>query len=139
MWQKDADMEDNIACAYMAFNTIDLNIKSWLNLHPAEKKNVIVHEVCHLIVTYLNYNNWSVIPHHGKEWVKCMLNAGETPIPYWNASRVYYQAKCDCVEAWVANSFVAQKCVECKQNIIYTGDVKKFLKKDVASGSKSVL
>jgi predicted SprT family Zn-dependent metalloprotease len=51
----------------------------WMGMEPDDRKNTIVHEVCHLAIQRLHDHSTPGIKTHGDEWRELMLVCGEDP------------------------------------------------------------
>lgn len=65
-----------IGIAHMSKSRITLSAHHWPTLSAAERRNVIIHEVCHLVV-YFVYGGLARA--HGTEWKRYMRMAGGRP------------------------------------------------------------
>jgi predicted SprT family Zn-dependent metalloprotease len=72
-----SNLDKAIGMCYPRTKIIEIQKSLWDDAHEHEKRNIIIHEVCHVIV-YCKYG----VMDHGPEWRIAMRETGE--IPYTN-------------------------------------------------------
>ena len=120
--------------AYVRTYLIKLSEPLWLRASEQERRQVVVHEACHIIAEYLARLRRKKISSHGKEWKACMVTAGYKPDRCHSVDRtglvkqyVKYEAACKCSAVWVSHvraGSVRRKrlyCKHCKANVKLTG------------------
>ena len=63
--------------AHNKTETIRLALEAWQEIGPAKRKNLVIHEACHLVA--MEQHGLAIAP-HGKEWKMAMRGAGETDL-----------------------------------------------------------
>jgi len=65
---------------FPSYKLIELSRNLWNEASLKERKNVIVHEVCHIIVYT---RSGPQTEYHNDEWATCMTNVDEVPHIYY--------------------------------------------------------
>ena len=65
----------------LGYNRLSFSKIWWEYLTDKQRKEVVVHEVCHLGDTYLNImdKSWNSMLDHGHRWQELMIRAGASP------------------------------------------------------------
>ena len=113
-------------------NLIEISQPLWERASEEQRKQVVVHEACHLIAHCKHGNE---IKPHGPEWKKCMVAAGASPLRCHNVNRdglkrqyVKYAVQCACTSVWVGHVKAAKvrankfSCKRCKNKVKLTGE-----------------
>jgi predicted SprT family Zn-dependent metalloprotease len=75
-----------LACA-SGYNQLSFSKIWWKYLTDEQRKEVVIHEVCHLVDVYFSINNvsWKSTLGHGHKWRELMVRAGAKYIESkWN-------------------------------------------------------
>ena len=117
--------------AFAQSKLIEFSSPLWARASESERKQVIIHEACH-IIAYYKYG-FDIKP-HGSEWKRCMVESGVAPLRCHNVDRkglkkqyVKYQVECECVAVWIGHVKAKQvrdgllSCCRCKAKLRLTG------------------
>jgi predicted SprT family Zn-dependent metalloprotease len=113
------------------FNTIVISSQLWERASTLDRRQLIIHETCHIISHYKFGEN---IEGHGKEWKQCMVKSGLKPDRFHHVNRdglkrvyVKYEIECNCSKVWIGHGKAAQVrknilwCSVCKGQVKLTG------------------
>jgi predicted SprT family Zn-dependent metalloprotease len=121
------------ARAHCHLSIIEISEPLWHRADIQEKKEMFIHETCHIIA----YNKFGGhITHHGKEWRECMGRAGILKQEYRHninteglrRQPIRYEAQCSCrifdISHVRAGRFKSRvyNCDYCKQPVHLTGN-----------------
>jgi predicted SprT family Zn-dependent metalloprotease len=124
-------MTRSFGLAYTQSYFIKFSSPLWERASTKDKKQVVIHEVCHIIASHKHGND---IKDHGNEWATCMVKAGVKPdrchtVDTTGLTKQYvkYAIACACAAVWTSHIKASQvkrkklKCNKCKHKIILTG------------------
>jgi len=117
--------------AYTNQKHVEFSSPLWDRATEQEKRQVVIHETCHIIA---KYKHDFKIKDHGEEWKKCMIAVGVAPERCHTVDReglvrqyVKYEADCGCTKIWVGHVKAGQvrnknlSCRKCKGKVSLTG------------------
>lgn len=121
--------------AWYATKRISFSSPLWERMTEEEKKQIAIHETCH-IISYEKYGNEG--KGHGQQWQQCMKKAQVRPLRCHTIDRtglrtrqIKYAVTCACTTAWVSR-YRAEQCKEslltckrCKTKVTLTGETVK--------------
>jgi len=122
---------------FSSFNLIGAEIKLskklWERATPAERKNTVIHEACHVIQAVVDSDGYRRTKGgHGQKWKELMVNTGEEPEICHKVSTCGLERRqqrftycCACREHKITKTRVNKikkgavyRCVKCKQEIV---------------------
>ena len=111
---------------------IEISIPLWHRATLQERRQLIIHETCHIVSMYKHGTH---ITAHGSEWKQCMIKCGVPAERCHHVNRdglvrqyVKYEVQCDCALVWIGHVKAAQvranriKCRRCKGLARLTGN-----------------
>lgn len=121
----------------LGYNKLSFSKIWWEYLTDKQRKEVIVHEVCHLGDTYLNImdKSWNSMLNHDRRWQELMIRAGASPDKKWNQEMPEklkdiinpYKVECGCgvtriprkqyMRVFGTPAFYTYRCVICNQSL----------------------
>jgi len=117
--------------AFAQKKLIEFSTPLWARADEEQRRQVVIHEACH-IIAYHKYGYG--IKAHGREWKKCMVEAGVPPLRCHDVNRyglkkqyVKYAVQCARTSVWVGHVRAAKVranklfCKRCKKKLKLTG------------------
>lgn len=109
--------------AYYRQKLIKLSHSYFDNISIEEQRNTVIHETCHIIAHHL-FPQQKIMP-HGKEWKRCMRNAGLAAKRTHNFEIAKgVQVKCNCGERTITKNKATRmrngtqyRCSKCNELI----------------------
>lgn len=110
---------------------IEISKPLWDRASPKERRQLVIHETCHIVATY---KHGHAISDHGREWKQCMHKAGVPAERCHHVNRdglrrkvKRYEVSCACTTAWFGHVKASQVksnmlyCLRCKSDFKLTG------------------